>query len=88
MRNHIMHGIDPPEIIGIQHILPARPMLGRHPQLVLQQLHHRIQRMEQLHPHPLAAGIQLAPQRLIHQAAQHRPGLGVNPLQHQVQLQA
>ena len=82
-----MHRIDPAEIIGVQHILPARLVLHRGADLRLQQLEHRIQHMQQSDPHARAGGIKLAPQRVIHQATQNRARLGLHAFQHPMQLQ-
>ena len=82
-----MHRVDATEIIGIEHILPAGLVLHRGADLRLQHVEHRIQHMQQRDPHARAGGIKLAAQRIIHQAAKNRAGLGLHTFQNAVQLQ-
>jgi hypothetical protein len=87
MGDHIMHRVDAAEIIGIEHILPARLMLHRSADLRLQHVEHGIEHMQQGNPHARAGGIELTAQRIIHQAAQHWTRLSLHAFQNTVQLQ-
>ena len=88
VRQHIVHRVDAAEIVGVQRVLPARARGGLLADIVLQQVHHRIEHVHHRDIQPPAGGLQLAAQRPIDQGGQHRPRLVLDTLEHAMQLEA
>lgn len=84
----VVHRIDPAEIVGIQRILPPRPGGGLFSDQFLQEVHHRVEHVDDRDVQPQAGGFQFAAQGAIDQGGQHRSRLMLDAFQHPVKLEA
>ena len=87
MRQHVVHGVDAAEVVGVQHVLRRALLLGLRAELGLQQVHHLVEHREAGHAEPLAALLQRVAQAAVHQGEQHRPRFVPQSFQHAVQLE-
>jgi hypothetical protein len=83
-----MDGVDAAEIVGIQGVLAARSGGRLLPHMVLKHGHDLVEDMHDRHAELGAGHIDLAAQRLVHQARQHRSRFSLQTIQHPVQLEA
>jgi hypothetical protein len=83
-----MDRVDAPEIVGVERILPSRPCGRLLPDMLLQHRHHLIEHMHDGHAQLGAGHVQLVADRLVDQTGQHRSRLGLEPIQHTVELKA
>ncbi len=88
MGNHVVHGVNAAEVIGVQHVLAARLVLGRQAEFFLQDGKDRVQNMQEGDTRTLAKLVKVATQRIIDQRAEDRARFGLDAFQDAVQLQA
>ncbi len=88
MADDVVHGVDPAEIIRVQHVLAAGFVFGRQIQMRLEKVEHRIEDVKQRDVHAGASGVQLRAQGVIDQGTEDGAGFGLYPLQNAMELQA
>ena len=88
MGQDVVHGVDAAEVIGIEHVLPARTRLRLRADMLLQESEHRVEHVDDRHAEPMAGLFQIVAQGLVDDGGQHRAGVGLDAFQHAMQLEA
>ncbi len=88
MRQHVVHGVDALEIVGIEHVLPTGPGGRLFADIVLEQVQDRIEHIDHRYAQSLTGAVQIRPQRTIHKGFQHGAGLRLDAFQYAMELKA
>ena len=88
MREHIVHGVDPAEIVSIHHVLRSAFGNGRGADFLLHQVHHRVQNRKAGDADAAAGLLQRHAQTLIDQGEEHQARFMLDALQNPVEVQA